>query len=135
MILFVCMACVCVLILLHHLISTPFRNRKANICETLSLFSLTAICTFSLAEVTFISEGLEPTGPSQSFLYSLQWIEIAVLCLLPAVACIFVAFAAFFQVIRALYHCVRFVKKCTARALSLRSSSSPRQVRLIKLGY
>ena len=130
MIRFVCLDCACVLILLHHLISRPFRDRKANICETLSLVSLVAICTFSLAEVTFISEGLEPAGPSRSFLYSLQWIEIALVGLLPAVACVLVVFATLSQVIRALYHCVRFMKKCTTRALSL-LFSSPRLVRLI----
>ncbi|KAL9956301.1 hypothetical protein ACROYT_G037763 [Oculina patagonica] len=115
---FVCLDCVCVLILLHHLMSRPFRNRKANLCETLSLFSLVAICTFSLAEVTYISEGLEPTGPNQSFVRVLQWIEIVVLGLLPAVACILVVFAALSQVIRALYHFVRIAIKCTHSTIS-----------------
>ncbi|KAL9956296.1 hypothetical protein ACROYT_G037758 [Oculina patagonica] len=124
MIRFVCLDCVCVLILLHHLRSRPFRNRKANFCETLSLFSLVTICTFSLAEVTYISEGLKPTGPNQSFVHVLQWIEIAVLGLLPAVACLLVVFATLSQLIRALYHCVRVVHKYTTRALSLRSSGS-----------
>ena len=131
MIRFVCLDFACVLILLHHLISRPFRDRKANVCETLSLVSLVAICTFSLAEVTFISEGVEPTGPNESFLYALQWIEVALLGLLPVVVCILVAFATLSQVIRALYHCNGFVKKCTARVLSLRSSSTPRMVRLV----
>ncbi len=131
MIRFVCLDCACVLILLHHLMSRPFHNRKANFCETLSLFSLVTICTFSLAEVTYNSEGLEPTGPSQSFLYALQWIAIAVLGLLPAAACILVVFATLSQIFRALYHCVRVVHKFATQALSLRSSSRPRQV-LIK---
>ncbi|XP_078347157.1 uncharacterized protein LOC144632393 isoform X3 [Oculina patagonica] len=125
---FVCLDCACLLIVLHHLISRPFRSRKANVCETLSLVSLVTICTFSLAEVTYISEGLEPTGPNQSFVRVLQWIEIAVLGLLPAVACILVVFAIVSQVFRALYHCVRVVRKFTARALSLQSSFRPRQV-------
>ena len=128
MIRFVCLDCACVLILLHHLTSRPFRNRKANVCETLSLFSLVAICTFSLAEVTYISEGIEPSGPIRSFFHALQWIEIALLGLLPLVACMLVAFAALSQVIRALYHCVRVLPDCIARVLSLRSSSRPHQV-------
>ena len=53
---------------MHHLVSRPFRDRKANICEALSLMSLVAICTFNLAEVTLITQGLEPTGSKETFL-------------------------------------------------------------------
>ena len=108
---FVCLDCACVLILVHHLVSRPFRDHKANICESLSLMSLVAICTFNLAEVTFISQGLEAAGPKQNLLDILEWIEVALIGLLPAIACILVVFATLSQVIRMLYHCVRLLHK------------------------
>ena len=46
MVRFVCLNCACLLILVHHLTLRPFRDRKANIFESLSLVSLVAICTF-----------------------------------------------------------------------------------------
>ena len=63
---FVCLGIACVLILAHHLVMKPFRDRKANICESLSLVGLTAICTFNLAKVTIIARGLEPAGPEKN---------------------------------------------------------------------
>ncbi|PFX30609.1 hypothetical protein AWC38_SpisGene4559 [Stylophora pistillata] len=89
----------------------PFRDRKANICETLSLMSLVAICTFNLAEVTLIAQGLEPAGPEQNLFYALEWIEVALLGFLPAIACILVALAALSQVIRVLYHGSRLLRR------------------------
>ena len=72
---FVCLGIACVLILAHHLVMKPFRDRKANICESLSLVGLTAICTFNLAKVTIIARGLEPAGPEKIFFHALRWID------------------------------------------------------------
>ncbi|PFX30608.1 hypothetical protein AWC38_SpisGene4558 [Stylophora pistillata] len=107
----ICLDFACVVTLVHHLISRPFRDRKANICETLSLMSLVAICTFNLAEVTLIAQGLEPAGPEQNLFYALEWIEVALLGFLPAIACILVALAAFSQVTRVLYHGIRLLRR------------------------
>ena len=106
---FVCLNCACVLMFVHHLTIRPFRERKANICEGLSLMSLTVFCTFSLAEATYISEGIDPAGPIQNFFQALQWIEVIVLGLLPAMVCVLFGFAVLSQVIRLLYHCVKFL--------------------------
>ena len=114
---FICLDFACVVTLVHHLVSRPFRDRKANICEALSLMSLVAICTFNLAEVTLIAQGLEPTGPKENLFYALEWIEVALLGFLPAIACILVVLAALSQVIRVLYHCLRLL----ARTVCLRS--------------
>ena len=114
---FICLDFACVVTLVHHLVSRPFRDRKANICEALSLMSLVAICTFNLAEVTLITQGLEPTGSKEKLFYVLEWIEVALLGFLPAIACILVALAALSQVIRVLYHCLRLLQ----RTMCLRS--------------
>ena len=114
---FICLDFACVVTLVHHLVSRPFRDRKANICEALSLMSLVAICTINLAEVTLIAQGLEPTGPRENLFYALEWMEVALLGFLPAIACILVVLAALSQVIRVLYHCLRLLK----RTMCLRS--------------
>ena len=106
---FVCLNCACVLMFVHHLTIRPFREQKANICEGLSLMSLTVICTFSLAEATYISEGIDPAGLIQNFFQALQWMEVIVLGLLPAMVCVLFGFAVLSQVIRLLYHCVKFL--------------------------
>ena len=130
MIRFVCLDFACFLILLHHLTARPFRDRKANIWESLSLISLFAICTVNLAEATYISEGIEPTGPSKSLLHAFLWIEIVLLGLLPSVACFLVVFAVLSQVIRVLYHCIRILPgamhECVTRAMRLGTSSRSR---------
>ena len=115
MVKFLCLDCACVLILVHHLSLRPFRDRKANIFESLSLMSLLIICTFSLAEATYFSEGIEPTGPSESLFHTLQWIEIGVLGLAPVVVGILVVFTLLSQVVRLLYYCVKllsYVVRC-----------------------
>jgi len=127
MIRLVCLEFACFLILLHHLTARPFRDRKANICESLSLISLVAICTVSLAEATYISEGIEPTGPRKSLLQVFLWIEIVLLGLLPSVACLLVEFAVLSQVTRVLYHCIRILSDamhgCVTRAKARGTSS------------
>ena len=112
---FISLNCTCVLILIHHLALRPFRDRIANILESLSLASLVAICTFSLAEATYLSEGLEPIGPSKSLFHALQWLEIGLLSLAPIAMCIFLAVAALSQVFRLLYvlfRCLSSVLRC-----------------------
>jgi len=135
MIRFVCLNCTCVLILMHHLALRPFRDPKANMFESLSLVSLVAICTFSLAEVGFYSEGVDPTGPSQSLFYALQWIQIGLLSMVPAAACILIVFAALSQVIRLLYHFTKLLSyvlqcNCFMRDLSLGRLSMSQQLLL-----
>ena len=103
---FVCLNCACVLILVHHLAMRPFRDRKANVCEGLSLLSLVVICSFSLAEATYISEGMDPAEKNQNLFRVLQWIEIVLIGLLPAAASILVIFATLSQVVRLLYQCI-----------------------------
>ena len=129
---FVLLNCASVAILVHHLTLRPFRDRKANIFETLSLMSLVAICSFSWAESTYFSEGIDPTGPSQSLFHALQWIEIGLLSMVPAAVCIILLFAVLSQVFRLLYHCIRLLSRCECfmRNLSLGHLSMSRQLLL-----
>ena len=62
----------------------PYRDVKANTCETLSLLSLVAIATFSLAEAAFMSAGVEADGPNENHFQVLQWVEVVLLGFLPA---------------------------------------------------
>ena len=123
---FVCLSCACVIILVHHLTMRPFRERKANICEGFSLLSLVVICMFSLTEATFISQGLDPSGPSKDLFYALQWIEIGLLSLAPLALCLLVAFCALSQVARLLYHCITYLSRVITRKCCIQESLIPR---------
>ena len=111
---FITLDTACIMILVHHLSIRPFRDLKANIFETISLVSLVAICTFSLAEATYLSEGIEPAGPTQNLFRVLQWIELVALSLVPVLACIFVALAVLSQILRLVYHCVKLLSHFTS---------------------
>ena len=123
---FVCLSCACVIILVHHLTMRPFRERKANICEGFSLLSLVVICMFSLAEAAFISQGIDPSGPSKDLFYALQWIEIGLLSLAPLALCLLVAFCALSQVARLLYHCITYLSRVINRKCCIEESLTPR---------
>ena len=128
MIRFVCLNCACVLILIHHVTMKPFHDRKANIFEGFSLMSLIIICTFSLAQATYIAEGIDPTGPNQNLFHVLQWIEIGLLSLAPLAVCVLVVFAALSQLARLLYHCVRCLLRVMRCRCFIRESSMPRSL-------
>ena len=123
---FVCLSCACVIILVHHLTMRPFRERKANICEGFSLLSLVVICMFSLTEATFISQGIDPSGPSKDLFYALQWIEIGLLSLAPLALCLLVAFCAFSQLARLLFHCITYLSRVITRKCCIQESLIPR---------
>ena len=106
---FVTLDMACIIILVHHLSLRPFRDLKANIFETISLVSLVAICTFSLAEATYLSEGIEPDGPNQDLFRVFQWIELVALSLVPVLVCVLVALAVLSQISRLAYHCVKLL--------------------------
>ena len=123
---FVCLSCACVIILVHHLTMRPFRERKANICEGFTLLSLVVICMFSLAEAAFISQGVDPSGPSKDLFYALQWIEIGLLSLAPLALCLLVAFCALSQVARLLYHCITYLSRVINWKCCIEESLTPR---------
>ena len=114
----------CVMILVHHLSLRPFRDHKANTFETISLVGLVSICTFSLAEATYLSEGIEPIGPNENLFHVLEWIELCALSLVPFAVGIFILSAVISQVFRLIYHCIQFLSRLT----SAKSSSDRNKV-------
>ena len=92
--------CACLLILVHHLVKSPYRDVKVNFCESVSLLALVVLSTMSALEATLMSLGVEPIGPNGTHFRMLKWIEIVILGLLPAVLLIMVSFAILSQTIR-----------------------------------
>lgn len=115
----------CVMILVHHLSLRPFRDHKANTFETISLVGLVSICTFSLAEATYLSEGIEPIGPNENLFHVLEWIELCALSLVPFAVGIFILSAVISQAFRLIYYCIQFLSR---RLTSAKSSSDRNKV-------
>ena len=73
---FLIMSFVCMIILCIHLIVQPFRRNSANILESCSLLSLVVIATINTYKASFISVGVEPSGPTSEVVgYLSQWIR------------------------------------------------------------
>ena len=102
-----CLDCACVLILVHHIIKKPFRDVRANTCETVSLLALVTIATFSFGEAVLMSSGVESTGPTMNHFQVLQWVEAALLGFVPAVFCVLVMFALLSQLCRFIFTVIR----------------------------
>ena len=98
-----CLDCACVLILVHHIIKKPFRDVRANTCETVSLLALVTIATFSFGEAVLMSSGVESTGPTMNHFQVLQWVEAALLGFVPAVFCVLVMLALLSQLCRFIF--------------------------------
>ena len=101
-----CLTFACLAILLHHLYKRPFRDPIANACETFSLIALVIISTFSLAEASLVSEGTEIGGPRENVFKVLQWIELALLGVVPACLFMLVSLVVLSQLFRLFFHVV-----------------------------
>ena len=99
-----CLTFACLAILLHHLYKRPFRDPIANACETFSLIALVIISTFSLAEASLVSEGTEIGGPRENVFKVLQWIELALLGVVPACLFMLVSLVVLSQLFRLFLH-------------------------------
>ena len=100
MICFLCMSVACVLMLVHHLIKKPFRDRAADRLETLSLVTLSCIAITNVTTATLTSSAVLPEGPDKHMIVVLQWIQVAVLCFPPALFALLILFAFLSQVVR-----------------------------------
>ena len=130
---FACLSCACVAIVVHHIALRPFRDRMADVFESLSLLSLVAICTFSLAErrlTIYLREHRlpDPVKTSSALCNGLSSVSLA--WFQQQCMCIFVVFAALYQALRLLYHCIRLLSyvmrcKCFFPGLSLRRFPIP----------
>ena len=90
----------CVLFLLHHTLTQPFRGRIANIAETISLLSIVALATVNVFLASFVSLAVPLSAHFTSWLNICQYVEIAILCSLPAIFCLFMFIAFLSQVCR-----------------------------------
>ena len=99
------MSFLCVLFLLHHAISQPFRDVTANNLETISLLSLVLLGMVNMFFASFVSLAVALTDHFQFWWRFWQVVETVILCAVPAIFGIFVIAAALSLVIRFLVAC------------------------------
>ena len=80
-----CMSVVCILVLLHHTEMKPFRNKRANILESISLLGLVILSIINMYRSFFDYSGEAFNSDLAVTFKILDWIEIILLGLLPAV--------------------------------------------------
>ena len=100
MICFLCMSVACVLMLAHHLIKKPYRDRAADRLETLSLITLSCIAIINVSTATLASSAILPERPNKRIMVVLQWIQVGFLCVAPAVVALLILFALLSQLVR-----------------------------------
>ena len=111
----------CVLFLLHHCITQPFRDDIANIVGTISLLCVVLLGIINTFFASFYSLGvpLQGSNPLTSWTSAFQVVEIIILGFVPAVACLFVVAAVLSQGGRLLvvvYQTIRHLAKlCYSR--------------------
>lgn len=120
----VCMAAVCVVILLHHVFKNPYRDPIANKVETSSLLTLVMIAMINLTKATLISFGTSVVGPSKPYLEALEWFEVCALAFVPTLLSIFVTSAIFSQFVRLIVSLKKLIFRCVRwRPLTLQSTT------------
>ncbi|CAH3151082.1 unnamed protein product, partial [Porites evermanni] len=111
----------CILFLLHHCITQPFRDDIANIVETISLLCVVLLGIINTFFASFYSLGVPLQGSNSltSWASAFQVVEIIILGFVPAVACLFVVAAVLSQGGRLLvvvYQTIRHLAKlCYSR--------------------
>ena len=103
-----CMTAACMLITVHHVLTAPYQNRKANALETTSLISLTFLGVMNLSQAAFSSTGVAPGGSAETFFVILEHLELFLLGFVPGVFVILVIAAVVSQIIR----CLNFLVRC-----------------------
>lgn len=85
----------CVLFLLHHCMTKPYRDGIANKVETISLLCLVLLATINMFFASFDSFGvtLDNADPFTPLPKALKIVEITIICFLPATACLLLIFA------------------------------------------
>lgn len=106
-----CLDFACMAIFVHHLYKKPYRDTVANACESVSLCALVVIATFSLAEASLVSEGIEVCGPRENVFEVFEWIEIVLLGVAPACLCVLVVLAVLSQLFRLFFHVIMFFRR------------------------
>ena len=73
----------CVAVLYHHVLVFPFKERKANHSEAISLLVLVVISNINLCKAVLRSAGVTPIGPNLTHIKILEWTEVVLLALVP----------------------------------------------------
>ena len=79
----------CVLFLLHHVLTHPFRDRMANTLETISLLSLVLLGIVNVFFASFLSLAVPLSDHFQSCWSFCEVVEIIILGTVPVSFCLF----------------------------------------------
>ena len=93
----ICMSVACIVIMLHHVIKSPFQDPVANRSETASLLILTVMAVINLSKATLMSFGITIQGPATGYLEVLDWFQVCVLAFVPSMLAVFLVIAVMSQ--------------------------------------
>ena len=93
----ICMSGACIVIMLHHVIKSPFKDCIANRSETASLLILTVMAVINLSKATLMSFGITIDGPATSYLKVLDWFQVCVLAFVPSMLAVLLVVAVLSQ--------------------------------------
>lgn len=116
-----CLDFACMAIFVHHLCKKPYRDTIANACESISLVALIIIATFSLAEASLVSEGIEVSGPVETVFQIFDWIELALLSVAPTCLSVLIFLTVLSQLFRLFFHVIVFLRGQKAESSDLRN--------------
>ena len=116
-----CLDFACMAIFVHHLCKKPYRDTIANACESISLVALIIIATFSLAEASLVSEGIQVSGPVETVFRVFEWTELAFLAVAPMCLSVLISLAVLSQLCRLFFHVIVFFRGQKAQSSDLRN--------------
>ena len=96
----VIMILLCVLFLLHHALTLPFRDGTANILETISLLSLVFLATVNAFFASFLSLAVSFNDHFNLWWNFCEVVELVIVGVVPLVVCLLLAAAVFSQMCR-----------------------------------
>ena len=94
------MILLCVLYLLHHALTLPFRDGTANILETISLLSLVFLATVNAFFASFLSLAVSFNDHFKFWWNFCEVVELVIVGAVPLVVCLILAAAVFSQLCR-----------------------------------
>ena len=99
----VIMILLCVLFLLHHALTLPFRDGTANILETISLLSLVFLATVNAFFASFLSLAVSFNDHFKFWWNFCDVVELVIVGVVPLVVCLILAAAVFSQLCRLIF--------------------------------
>ncbi|XP_044177517.1 uncharacterized protein LOC122959934 [Acropora millepora] len=109
----ICMSGTCIVIMLHHVIKSPFRDSIANRSETASLLILTMMAVINLSKATLMSFGITIDGPAKSYLEVLDWFQVCVLAFVPCMLAVSLVIAVLSQFCRLILFLPKAISRFT----------------------